>query len=283
MTTSGPLQGIRIVDLSIALDGPVRVRLLADQGADVIKVERPGIGDIGRWVGASRSTASARCPRRATAASAASPSASTCPEAVATSCAARRRATSSCRTSARRASSGSASGTTTCAATDLVYVSISGFGAAGRTRTRARTTPSSRRTAASARARRTRDGRAARSSARCWPTRSPRSTRAQAITAALLARERGRGGQHVQLSMLDAVVSFLWVDAAGNEVLLDGDGSQPCELRRRFATVPLHRRLGRVHADRGRRLLRHVPGVRRRRVGRSPRRHDRRCATRTAT
>ena len=27
--------------------------------------------------------------------------------------------------------------------------------------------------------------------------------------------------------MLDAVVSFLWVDAAGNEVLLDGDGSQP--------------------------------------------------------
>ena len=32
-------------------------------------------------------------------------------------------------------------------------------------------------------------------------------------------RERGRGGQHVELSMLDAVVSFLWADAAGNEVL----------------------------------------------------------------
>ena len=27
--------------------------------------------------------------------------------------------------------------------------------------------------------------------------------------------------------MLDAVVSFLWADAAGNEVLLDADGSQP--------------------------------------------------------
>ncbi len=52
-------------------------------------------------------------------------------------------------------------------------------------------------------------------------------TAAQAITAALLARERGRGGQHVELSMLDAVVSFLWADAAGNEVLLDSDGSQP--------------------------------------------------------
>jgi crotonobetainyl-CoA:carnitine CoA-transferase CaiB-like acyl-CoA transferase len=48
----------------------------------------------------------------------------------------------------------------------------------------------------------------------------------QAITAALLVRERGRGGQHVELSMTDAVVSFLWADAAGNEVLLESDRSQ---------------------------------------------------------
>jgi crotonobetainyl-CoA:carnitine CoA-transferase CaiB-like acyl-CoA transferase len=48
---------------------------------------------------------------------------------------------------------------------------------------------------------------------------------AQAITAALFARERGSGGQHLHLSMLDAVVSFLWADAAGNEVLLDADGT----------------------------------------------------------
>ena len=46
-----PLEGIRILDLSIALTGPYAVALLADQGAEVIKVERPGIGDIGRWVG----------------------------------------------------------------------------------------------------------------------------------------------------------------------------------------------------------------------------------------
>ena len=48
----------------------------------------------------------------------------------------------------------------------------------------------------------------------------------QAITAALFARARGRGGQHVKLAMADAVVSFLWADAAGNEVMLDADGSQ---------------------------------------------------------
>src|ERR1700752_374234 len=47
----GPLEGIRIVDLSIALSGPWAVGILADQGAEVVKVEPPGIGDIGRWVG----------------------------------------------------------------------------------------------------------------------------------------------------------------------------------------------------------------------------------------
>src|SRR4051794_22292158 len=48
---SGPMEGIKVLDLSIALTGPYAAALLADQGASVVKVERPGIGDIGRWVG----------------------------------------------------------------------------------------------------------------------------------------------------------------------------------------------------------------------------------------
>ena len=48
---SGPLRGIRVLDFSIALTGPYAAALMADQGADVVKVERPGIGDLGRWVG----------------------------------------------------------------------------------------------------------------------------------------------------------------------------------------------------------------------------------------
>jgi len=48
---SGAMDGVRILDMSIALTGPYAAALLADQGAAVIKLERPGIGDIARWVG----------------------------------------------------------------------------------------------------------------------------------------------------------------------------------------------------------------------------------------
>jgi len=55
----GPLAGVRIIDVTSMLSGPWATMMLADQGADVIKVEAPGKGDHVRSLGNARGGMSA--------------------------------------------------------------------------------------------------------------------------------------------------------------------------------------------------------------------------------
>jgi crotonobetainyl-CoA:carnitine CoA-transferase CaiB-like acyl-CoA transferase len=222
------MQGLKVLDFSIALTGPYAASLLADQGAEVIKVERPGIGDIARFVGVMVNGMSALylvCNRgkRSIALDLQTP------EGVDI---ARRLAAEAdvvienfrpgvmerlgLGYEALRADN-----------PDLVYASLSGFGDVGPYRDRSVYDTVMQAYGGIAANQADPDDGVPTFLRQTVADKVTALYATQAITAALFARAQGRGGQHVKLSMADAVVSFLWADAAGNEVMMDADGSQP--------------------------------------------------------
>ena len=228
---SGPLDGIRIVDLSVALTGPLAAGMLVDQGADCVKVEQAPTGDVVRWLGSTVGGISAMFQ-------------------------AANRGKRSIVLDLRQADGlailrdlvadadvlvqnfrpgvaerlGVAYDDIRSIRPDIVYADLTGFGPSG---------PYSHRrvydTVIQAQS-----GLAA--SQTGLNDEQPKFlkqlvcdkvtayTACQAITAALFARSRGAGGQHLELSMLDACIAFLFVDGAEHEVILDGDHSGPQSL-----------------------------------------------------
>ena len=223
---TGPMDGVRVVDCSIALTGPYAAALLADQGADVVKVERPGIGDIARWVGVMVNGMSSLylvCNRGK--------------RGIAVDLhhddgvdIIRRLAADSdvfIENFRPGVMEKLGLGYEALAAVNpnLVYVSLSGFGSVGPYRDRSvYDTVMQAYGGFAANQADPHDG----VPVFLRQTAADKVTAlyaAQAISAALFARERGAGGQHIELSMMDSVVSFLWADSAANEVLLEADGS----------------------------------------------------------
>jgi crotonobetainyl-CoA:carnitine CoA-transferase CaiB-like acyl-CoA transferase len=222
------MDGVRVLDLSIALTGPYAAALLADQGATVVKVERPGIGDIARWVGVSVNGMSSLflvCNRgkRSIALDLHTPDGVDIFRRLA--------AESDVLIQNFRPGVTDHLGVgyddIRAINPGIVYASLSGFGAEGPNRDRSAydTVIQAYGGFASSQAD-PNDG----VPVFLRQTAADKVTAlyaSQAITAALFARANGRGGQHLELSMMDAVVSFLWADSAANEVLLDADGTQP--------------------------------------------------------
>ena len=220
----GALDGIRILDLSNVVSGPMAVQILADQGADVIKIEQPKSGDISRHFGEHRGgvtsifTVLNRNKRSLVLDFGTSEAKELFFKLVATADvlvqnfrpgAMDRMGLSYNVLKEKKA--------------DLIYVSISGYGEDG---------PYSKRRAYDAMVQSATGYAALQAHANNGEPDLVKNivcdkvtalTASQAITAALLARERGAGGQEVNLSMMDAGVSFVWPDGMWNNTLI-GDG-----------------------------------------------------------
>jgi crotonobetainyl-CoA:carnitine CoA-transferase CaiB-like acyl-CoA transferase len=224
----GPMDGVRIVDLTIALSGPWAVGLLADQGAAVIKVETPGLGDLGRWIGVARGGISAMVQmanrgKRSIAVNLRDANG----QAIVQQLAARADVFVQNFRPGVAERLGVGHERLRAANPGLVYVSINGFGSTGPYRDKSAYDPVVQCYGGLAAAQADLETGDPRLITHTAADKITSLTTSQAIAAALFARERGAGGQHVEVPMLDAVVNFVWMDAAGNEVMLDSDGCQP--------------------------------------------------------
>jgi crotonobetainyl-CoA:carnitine CoA-transferase CaiB-like acyl-CoA transferase len=109
---------------------------------------------------------------------------------------------------------------------DIVYVSISGFGETGPYAQKPVYDPLIQAVSGLATIQAGSDHDRPRLVRTIIPDKLTAVTASQAITAALLARARTGQGQHVRLSMLDAVVAFLWASDMGSQTFVGGEFPQ---------------------------------------------------------
>ncbi len=206
----GPLNGFRIIDLTTMVSGPIATMMLADQGADVIKIEPPR-GELMRHVGIPNNgmtTSFLSCNRskRSLAVDIKTDAGLDIVKRLA--------ATADVLVQNYRPGAiermGLGEDVVRQINPDIVFVSISGFGEAGPYANQRVYDPVIQALSGLADIQADRETGTPRMVRTIIPDKTTSVTAAQAITAALLARERTGKGQHVRLSMLDTMVAYLW-------------------------------------------------------------------------
>jgi crotonobetainyl-CoA:carnitine CoA-transferase CaiB-like acyl-CoA transferase len=219
--SAGPLSGYRVIDLTSMISGPLATMFLADQGADVIKVENPAGGDFVRRSGNRRHGFSANFLNN------------------------NRNKRSLALDLKQEAGKkilfqlvesadvfiqnfrpgviermGFGESVIREIRPEIVYVSIAGFGFEGPYAPKPVYDPLIQALSGLATIQAGSDEARPRLVRTIVPDKVSAITAAQAITAALLSRERTGKGQHVRLSMLDAIVSFLWHSDMASQTLI---------------------------------------------------------------
>ena len=217
---AGPLSGVRILDLSSMISGPLGAMILADQGADVIKIESPD-GDSSRHVATRRGGFSASFlnnnrNKRSVVLDLKKDGAT---DALHTLI-----GTVDVLIQNFRPGVADRLGIGYQAARqinpELIYVSISGFGQQGPYAHKPVFDPLVQSLSGLTSVQAGSDDSRPSLIRTIVPDKLTGFTVAQCVSSALFARERTGEGQHIQLSMLDTVVHFLWSSDMGGHTFI---------------------------------------------------------------
>ncbi|MCX2981333.1 CoA transferase [Halieaceae bacterium IMCC14734] len=215
---SGPLSGVKILDLGTMIAGPMAATVLSDQGADVIKVETPGVGDVMRYLGASCEGVTGlyhntnRGKRSLALDLKSAEGVALLKELAADADIVLQNFRPGV---ADRLGVGYAD---LCEVNpELIYMSVCGFGDRGPYRDKAAYDNVIQAFGGVAQSQANPESGVPTGYYQLFSDKLTALTGSQALTAALFARERGQGGQHIRLSMVDAVSSFLWCDVSGTD------------------------------------------------------------------
>jgi len=208
---SGPLSGIRIIDLTAMLSGPWATCLLADQGADVIKIEIPDKGEFVRAMGHSQAGLPAmflninRNKRSLSVNLKDQKGVDLIKRLVADADV----VVQNFRPGVVERL-GVGADDLRALKPELIYVSITGFGEKGPWSHKPVYDPVIQAVSGLTTIQAGSDEERPRLVRTIVPDKLSAVTISQAITAALFERERSSEGQHVRISMLDSVLQFLW-------------------------------------------------------------------------